>query len=158
MSRTVEQWITLGKRRILNILRKYRVSYIRHLEIKISEAGPVNQRVEPALLSQAFRQLKTDKVIPVLRRNPVEIVGAPDFGKVGDTERFKRFIQLQHMFSECSQRQELCGLLLERLVYEAVLEHCEGQFLVLGSGPIYQDGRLIKPAGSELIFFNGRQA
>lgn len=157
MGRTVEQWIALAERRILNILRKYRVSYTRHLEIKISEAGPSNQRVEPALLSQAFRKLKKNKMIRILKTEPVEIVGLPDFGKVGDHQKLQRFTRLQEIFSEYSQRQEFCGLLLERLLYEAVLDNQE-QFTVIGSGPIYKDNRLIKPPGSELLFFNGNQS
>lgn len=64
-----EQRIALGKRRMANILRKHAVSTMRTLEQKISDAGPLNQRVDPHLLTEARDQLQNQaKLIPFAAR------------------------------------------------------------------------------------------
>lgn len=159
MARTREQWIAIAQRRILNILSKNRVSYSKHLEIKISEAGPRNQRVEPALLSLAFRQLKRDKIIPVVQQGDFEVVGAPDFGRPGDKSKLGKFNRLHDVFLRCSQESKLCGWQLENFIYEAALNHANDQYIILGSGPTYDGhGELYKHPNSELNFYKGRQS
>lgn len=148
----------LGKRRILNILAKYRVSYSKHLEIKICEAGPRNQRMEPAILSTAFRQLKKDGTIPIIQRGQFEVVGAPDYGKPGDASKLVKINRLHDLFLKCAAESSLCGFQLEKFIHETALNHSSNQYIVLGSGPILNAaGELYKPPNSEIHFYQGRE-
>lgn len=49
--------IALGKRRIINILRRHTVANMRTIEQKIADAGPTPQRVEPIHLTTALKEL-----------------------------------------------------------------------------------------------------
>jgi len=49
----VEERISIGVRRIQNILRKHGVATMRTLEQKISDAGPNNQRIDPHILTKS---------------------------------------------------------------------------------------------------------
>jgi len=155
MGRTKGQWIDLGKKRILSILEQYRISYSKHLEIKISEAGPYNQRVEPVLLNDALAALQLEKGIQVLTTSPIKIFGDLNYGRPGDPARFKAFQDWYNLYLQCSQHEHLCGLMLERLIYQAVLH--SGKYHVLGTGPLYtDDGTLFKPKGAEQLFLSGK--
>jgi hypothetical protein len=158
MGLTRDQWVAIGRRRILSILARHRVSYSKHLEIKISEAGPRNMRVEPALLNQAFRQLKKEKALPILQVGQFEVVGAPDFGRPGDKAKLGKFNRLHELFLDCSQISHLCGWQLEHFIYEAALNHSAKQYMILGAGPTYVDGQLFKHPHSEQNFYMGRQS
>lgn len=152
-------WIDLGKKRILNILRKYRITYTRHIEIKISEAGPFNQRVQPVLLSESIKELRASEEIGVISQNGILFFTAPDFGlKLDDEDRKKRFIRWHTVFNAVSRKNELCGLQLEHLIYQAVLS-LKDVFTIIGTGPMYDTDKnqLVKPAGAEVLFYNGEE-
>lgn len=158
VSRSVVAWHALAEKRILSILKAYRVSYSKHLEIKISEAGPSNQRIEPAIVNTVLRRLKKNKTIPVVHKDAsCEFVGAPDFGRPGDKSVLQKFKRIHSLFVDCSQQKELCGYSLENLLYCSML--ASEKYMVLGSGPLYnpKSKQLEKPPGSEILHFQGKQ-
>lgn len=150
-------WIDLGKKRILNILNTYRVSFQKHLEIKISEAGPYNQRVEPVLLTTALRELKNEDKVQILQAEGIamEFVGSPDYGRRGDHSRFQRIQRLYKEYDKQTKIESHCGLYLEKILYDTVYE-LRDIYHILGRGPIVgPTGKLIKPSGSEMLYFDG---
>lgn len=152
-------WIDLGKKRILNILNTHRISFQKHLEIKISEAGPYNQRVEPVLLTTALRELKESDSVKVLQAKGIqtEFIGISDYGRRGDPQRFEKIQRLYKEFEKYAQLEHYCGLYLEKLLYETLLE-LKDIYHVLGRGPTEdKNGKLHKPAGSELLFYDGKE-
>ena len=154
MGRSEQQWLQLGEKRILNILNTYRVSTMRHLEIKISEAGPGNQRVEPALLHGSLNSLIRDGKVQVLQTDPMKIIGAPDFGKPGDKSRLKAFTQWHDMFLRYSQHEQYCGLVLEKMIFDSL---DTDTYHVIGSSPTFDEqGQLVKPSNSELLYYGGK--
>lgn len=149
------KWVAIAKKRIASILKTYRISYSKHLEIKISEAGPSHMRPEPFILNKALKQLEKDKAIQVLHSNP-KIYGPMDFGRPGDTQRLKAFIDWWDFYQKQSQIEENCGLVLEYLVSKTVEQ--DSNFLILGAGPRYNDqGILHKLPGSEMLTFGNKQ-
>jgi hypothetical protein len=62
------EWVALGQKRLVNILRKRIVATDRTLEQKISDSGPNHQRVEPVILTQARRQMILAGRILTLKR------------------------------------------------------------------------------------------
>ncbi len=52
--------VDLGKRRIVNVLRRHGIATIRMLEQKIADAGPNPQRVDPHLLTISRTQLQAE--------------------------------------------------------------------------------------------------
>lgn len=150
--------ILIAQKRILKVLEKRRVSYSRHLEIKISEAGPTKMRVEPHAVSAALKILIKNKRVLVHSSSAdsdTKLILPTDFGKSGDQSRLDAFINWRDMFVQYSQKNEYCGLVLERLVFETALQ--SDLYTVLGSGPEYgTDGLLFKPKGSELLHYDGK--
>lgn len=131
---------------------------MRHLEIKISEAGPYNQRVEPVALNMACRELKREGKIVVLQSNPVEIFAlAGEYGRPGDHGKLQKFKRLYDLHHAMVQRDDLCGMQLEKLVFDTALE-CRDQYTVFGSGPIDDGSKLYKPSGAEITFYDGKQS
>ncbi|NRF95765.1 hypothetical protein HQN89_33605 [Paenibacillus frigoriresistens] len=154
MIRTLDEWHALGRKRILSILSKSRVTYNRHLEIKISEAGPRLQRVMPMLLSNVIREMVRSGELINQHQNP-NILSLPDFGKPGDAARLKAFIGWHELFLKCSREEKLCGMVLERIVFEAVL--LSQKYQIFGSGPEYDEkGNLDKPPHAELLHYTGK--
>jgi hypothetical protein len=62
-----EKRIAVGKRRIVNVLRKHGVATTRMLEQKISDAGPYPQRIDPHLLTVSRAQLISEGTILTIR-------------------------------------------------------------------------------------------
>ena len=52
-----EDWVRVALRRIPTALRRVRYASIRQLEMKISEAGPGDQRANPIHLREALNEL-----------------------------------------------------------------------------------------------------
>ena len=134
-------------------------AFQRHLEIKISEAGPSNQRVEPVLLSASLRELKDEGAVKVHRSDDInmDFIVPKDFGKRGDASRFRRIRKLYKEFDHYAGLNHYCGLYLEKLLYETLLE-ADDLYHVIGCGPtLGSDGKLMKPSGSEVLYFNGKE-
>jgi hypothetical protein len=91
----------------------------------------------------------------ITQQNNPRIYTLSDFGKPGDAARLKAFLDWHRMFLDLSQKEEVCGLVLERIVFEAVQK--SEKFTVFGTGPVYDSNKiLIKPKFSELIHYNGK--
>ncbi|WP_218970916.1 hypothetical protein, partial [Peribacillus kribbensis] len=141
--------------RIQNILKTYRVSTMRHLEIKISEAGPPGKRVEPAVLHDSLKSLIKHGKVQVLQNTPMKIIGAADFGKPGDKSRLTAFIKWHDMFLRYSQLDHYCGLVLEKMLFDSF---DISNYHIIGSSPILDEkGLLVKPTNSEVLFYGGKK-
>lgn len=152
-------WIDLGKKRILSILTTYRISFQKQLEIKISEAGPYNQRVEPVLLTTALRELKEADEINVLSAPGIQMdfFAVKDYGRRGDHSRFGKVQRLYKEFDHYVKLEHYCGLYLEKVLYDTLLE-LDDLYHLVGRGPILNsDNKLYKPSGAEVRFFNGNE-
>jgi hypothetical protein len=55
--------LDLAQKRLVSVLRSHTIATARTLEQKISDAGPVNQRIDPHLLTEARRELITRGII-----------------------------------------------------------------------------------------------
>ncbi|HAM80384.1 hypothetical protein [Ornithinibacillus bavariensis] len=133
------------------------MSTVRHLEIKISEAGPTNMRVEPAVLQDSLKSLlKQGEVIEVdtVQTGNLKFYGLNDFGKPGDIARLRAFKDWHNMFLNFSQKNEHCGLILEKLLFDTVDNDL---YHVIGAGPQFDDnGDLIKLPGAEVLSYGGK--
>lgn len=155
--RTEAEWVALAKRRAMNILGKHRVTFHRHLEMKIAEAGPANQRVEPVLLTRAVAELKAEGIIEVCdRHKQMEFLVAAKADKRGLHKRIERIKQLYDDYEKCAQLEHYCGLHFEKLLFETVLQMTD-IYHINGSGPTPdKNGKLRKVSGAETLFFNGK--
>ncbi|MBU9675197.1 hypothetical protein KTG14_17615 [Planococcus sp. CP5-4_YE] len=158
---TREEWEAIASKRIQSILATRRISYSSHLEIKISEAGPNHLRAEPHIISNALRHMNKAKEIanykptnlPSGDNNPKYFVPL-DFSGAADASRSRSFVEWRNLFLWASQRSEYCGFVLEKIIFDAVLE--TDKYHVLGSAPIYgPDGKLMKSSGSEMLTYQG---
>lgn len=158
MGSGVGYWSHIGQKRILSLLLERRLSYSRHFEIKISEAGPSNMRAEPHIINSELGRLLKQKKIDVYDGSDADpsakIFIAKDFGSAGDLSRLRAFTDWREMFLKYSQENAYCGMVLERLIFEAVLNN--DLYNVVGSGPLYDgSSTLYKPTGAETLHYGG---
>lgn len=161
MSSALELWKVIARKRIMNILKKRRISYSSHLEIKISEAGPNHMRAEPHIINQALGSLLADGLI---RKYEIEenckddspIFYVPkDFGSASDISRAKYFNQWRKLYLSVARQNEYCGYVLEKIIFDAVLK--TNKYHVIGCGPEYNDkGELYKSSNSEVLSYQGK--
>jgi hypothetical protein len=159
---TLDEWDFIARKRIESILATRRISYSSHLEIKISEAGPTRLRAEPHIISNALRNMVKAK--NVLNHTPTNLPSGSsnpkyyvplDFKGAADASRSRSFVEWRNLFLWASQRSEYCGYMLEKIIFDAVLE--TDKYHVLGSAPIYgADGKLMKTSGSEILTYQGQ--
>lgn len=158
---TLDEWEVIARKRIQSILDTRRISYSSHLEIKISEAGPKRMRAEPHIISNALRSMIREQQIvtyaptnlPSGGSNPKYFVPL-DFKGAADASRSRSFVEWRKLFLWAAYRSEYCGFMLEKIIFDAVLE--TNKYHVLGSAPIYgPDGKLMKTSGSELLAYQG---
>jgi len=122
---TEKEWINLGKQRIVNILRKYIACTQQQLEMKISEAGPYNQRVEPVLLKDSRKELLNEGII-VSDQCSSSNANQETFYYLNGTDgrkvkpRIKKIYSIYCEYEKISKTQELCGNVLEYIVHKAV--------------------------------------
>lgn len=121
---TLQDWVDIGKRRVVNILRSRLYATIRQLEVKISEAGPNNQRAEPVIVTDALRELQQEGAVSIEK-----VVGLPNFyylnghfdlSKPAHAARRQEVINLQRQYNSLSQKQAYCGDALETVVWNAI--------------------------------------
>lgn len=126
--------LALAKRRIKNILRTRFYANVRQLESKIAEAGPLDQRCDPHVISQALRELLMTKEIAV-EKGPQQahfyylpsLLATPDF-----SARKARILELTAIHhSLTSGDSTICGDALEAVIGAAISK--TGNFTELGS-------------------------
>ncbi|QAU44435.1 hypothetical protein [Bradyrhizobium guangzhouense] len=78
---TREQRIELARTRLIRVVSSHSVATMRTLEMKISDAGPFNQRIDPHILTEARNQLLAESILQ--RRQPG--VGKPTYFFLGNT-------------------------------------------------------------------------
>ncbi len=118
-------------------------------------------RAEPHIISNALRNMVREKQIvnytptnlPPGGSNP-KYYAPLDFKGAADASRSRSFVEWRNLFLWAAYRSEYCGFMLEKIIFDAVLE--TQKYHVLGSAPIYgSDGKLIKTAGSEMLTYQG---
>lgn len=162
MSR-LDDWDIIASKRIQNILEKRRISYSSHLEIKISEAGPKWMRAEPHIISNALRNMVLDGQITKYTPTNLTPSGSNptfytplNFSGAADASRSRFFVEWRELFLWATQRSEYCGHMLEKIIFDSVLQ--TDKYHVLGSAPGYgDDGVLVKTAGSEILDYQGKR-
>lgn len=142
----------------MSILDKRRITYSSHLEIKISEAGPNYMRAEPHIINTALKSLLAEGLIKTYelenKGDSTKLYIPDNFGSAGDISRAKHFNEWRKLHSNIAQRSEYCGHVLEKVIYDAVLE--TNKYHVLGSGPSYNnEGKLFKATNSEILTYQG---
>lgn len=125
-NRKKEVWIDISKKRIFNILKKYRVCTKRQLETKISEAGPVNIRPEPIFIAQALNEL-TKKGAIISVDNPDTSTPTfytfPSFRQnKEDQSRYEKLLALHKIYAKLAQNPNNCGKVLETVFYKSTKE------------------------------------
>lgn len=159
----LDDWDIIASKRIQNILEKRRISYSSHLEIKISEAGPSWMRAEPHIISNALRNMVLEGQITKYTPPNLTSSGSNptfytplNFKGAADASRSRFFVEWRNLFLWATQRSEYCGHMLEKIIFDSVLQ--TGKYHVLGSAPGYgEDGNLVKSAGSEILDYQGKR-
>lgn len=121
--RKKELWVDISKKRIFNILKKYRVCTKRQLETKISEAGPVNIRPEPIFITQALGELSKKGAIISIEDTTPHFYTFPSFYQnKEDQKRYERLLGFHKHYAKLAQNPNNCGKVLETVFYESAKE------------------------------------
>ncbi len=132
---TREEWVLLGKRRIINILRDRLLASEKQLEAKIAEAGPTDQLCNPHILSSARLLLEKDGKIDALK----DSTGMPFYflphkfnpSFASHATRRDELFQLYDRYRTLTQVPEYCGQALETVIWEAIRQ--SNEYLPIGS-------------------------
>ncbi len=122
MSRS--QRVLLARKRIENILRARILATEKQLESKISESGPLDQRCDPHILSQAIKQLQKEQALEVLH-GPMDskfyaLRSVYKPLNPEHTDRRDLLFDLYGRYRRASQQQKLCGDVLESIIWKSV--------------------------------------
>jgi hypothetical protein len=157
-----EDWVLLGKRRIINILRSRLLASEKQLESKIAESGPTNQLCNPHILSSARLLLEEDNKV----RHLLDPSGMPfyyhtdvyDPSIAAHAQRKELLFQLYAKYRRLVSVPELCGSALEKILWQAIPSNT---FLTIGSqnSPTDQFGQIKLPGRLDIILIssNGPQ-
>ncbi|MFA6213260.1 MAG: hypothetical protein WCT03_03900 [Candidatus Obscuribacterales bacterium] len=132
---TREEWVLLGKRRIVSILRERILASEKQLESKIAESGPSNKLCNPHILSTARLLLQHESKIGLL----YDPSGMPFFyliGKYDPTnqlhrDRQEKLFRLYQEYRKITAIPDLCGAALEKILWNTVEK--SNQYLTIGS-------------------------
>lgn len=141
MGKTREEWIDIGERRILSILNKYTACTLKQFQLKISEAGPNNQRVEPILLDisgdNLFKKGQLDSKKMICKGNKVTV-----FHKISEdiVDVMDRVDKLQGWYTTYSEvvsdnSGKYCGNVLEHMIINAI--RATGKYILFSNA--YED-------------------
>lgn len=157
-----EDWVLLGKRRIINILRSRLLASEKQLESKISESGPKNQLCNPHILSSARLLLERDDKV----RHLLDPSGMPfyyyadvyDPSNIAHAQRRELLFNLYAKYRQLVMVPDLCGSALEKILWQAIPTD---SFLTIGSrsSPVDQFGPIKLPGRLDIILLsnNGPQ-
>lgn len=118
-----KEWVELAERRVQRVLRQRLYASRRQLEAKISEAGPLNRRPEPVILSEAIHNLlSSGRLAQEKVANTPFFYRSDHFDHTNPAHMARRteVLDLWSRFLSCSGNTTLCGAVLEDLVWEAI--------------------------------------
>lgn len=126
MKRGLEEWVSIGERRIKSVLKKNIACSERQLQLKICEAGPYGQRLEPLVLNMCgdnlFRSGQMESKTITLNGNPLAIYFLKDTDedkldfRVGElTEWYKVYYSKVQCHSA-----NYCGNVLESMIIDSI--------------------------------------
>jgi len=121
------KWVNISKKRVHNILNKYRVCSRTQLETKISEAGPSNMRPEPIFITQALKELTSREEIITIVNDTHELPNfyvqpGFDINNPKDRDRFDKIKSLYKKYRSIAGNVEYCGNILEKVIYNSAVE------------------------------------
>jgi hypothetical protein len=117
-----QQRIEIAKTRLVRVLTSHSVATMRTLEMKISDAGPFDQRIDPHILTEARQELAAEGLLLSHRvaphRPPWYYLGNTIFATLAD-----RFNVLEAIQTEYSRNEFLLrlGQALEIAVYRTLV-------------------------------------
>jgi hypothetical protein len=114
-----EKWIELGKKRIINILNSYNACTRTQLEMKISEAGPINQRVEPIILRDSINLLLDNGTLSI-EKHENEYIFFSNIDKRKIRQRISLLDSIYKKYNSFCFNRSYCGYMLEYLVQKAL--------------------------------------
>lgn len=115
-------------------------------------------RAEPHIIGPATKSLIKNNLIREYNFNNstdgTKFYVPNNFGSAGDISRAKAFNEWRNLHNQTAQKNEYCGYILEKIIYDSALK--TNKYNVFGSGPKYNDkNKLYKSSGSELLTFDG---
>lgn len=155
---TEREWIDLGKKRIKSILGTYTACSRLQLEMKISEAGPFNQRVEPVLLKDSCKELRQAGIVRsqqqiVQDHNPIEffyLAGADGFQV---SSRISQITPIHTAYDDITKNNQWCGNVLEYIIQKAIKASGEYSFIASVFEDTPEGINIVK--NNEIISHNG---
>lgn len=161
MSSAYNNWFNLGCKRIQNILNRYVACTARQFEMKITEAGPYNQRVEPLILRTCLRYMvaKGDLVQDVLDdREKTIVYYFPNTDGRKLVPRLKLLAKCQDDYIQVTQEARYVGYVLERSIGIAINDNLDIYHSFLPSFENTTDGVIPKKdCDTEIKYLNGLQ-
>jgi hypothetical protein len=140
-----QERIEIARMRIPRIVGKHQLATMRTLEMKISDAGPFDQRIDPHILTEARNELVAEGILMSHRvgpsRPPWFYLGNTVFATLADRFNLLHGIQTEYSENDFLQRT---GQALEIAVYRALQTAGHvyfGGFPTLGQ---HDDGQLYK--------------
>lgn len=127
MQRTAEERAELAKKRLRSVLRAHVVATARILEQKIADAGPLNQRIDPHVLTVARAQLEKEKVIRAEVRGNVPWYYLAASAATDVRRRLQELEPIQLATQEARFTQRV-GQALEIAMYRALVAQWRGVF------------------------------
>jgi hypothetical protein len=113
--------ISIARTRLVRVLGAHSLATMRTLEMKISDAGPFNQRINPHILTEARQELVAEGVIKSHRvahhRPPWYYLGNTVFATLADRFHLLEGIQTEYSQNDFVQR---VGQALEIAVYRTL--------------------------------------
>ncbi|HHD2754426.1 TPA: hypothetical protein ACOTG0_003281 [Clostridium perfringens] len=141
MKRGLEQWLEIGERRVFSILKKYTVCTEKQFQLKICEAGPYNQRIEPLILDKVGDKLyREEKILSKsisINNNNIGVFYLKEHDKQiveKRIENLKNWYQIYYHFVQF-QSGIYCGNVLEKMIVDAIKDTNEYIFFA----NIYED-------------------
>lgn len=141
MKRGLDEWLEIGERRVFSILKKYTACTEKQLQLKICEAGPYNQRIEPLILDKVGDKMYSeDKILAKtisVNSNKIGVFHLKDHDEKMVLERIenlKRWYESYYSFVQL-QSGIYCGNVLEKMIVDAIRD--TGKYIYFAN--IYTD-------------------
>jgi hypothetical protein len=147
--------LALARRRIENILRERILCTEKQLESKISESGPEDKLCDPHVLSEALKQLKRERRVDSLDGPSGSkfyfMKSVYDPSSVVHNKRRDYLFQLYERYRSASQKQPLCGDVLESFIWKRMNNSSIYTPMGSQSHPIIHFGTVQLPGALDLI-------
>lgn len=156
--RSKEEWFSIAWRRILSVVGKNIACTERQLQMKISEAGPYNQRIEPLIITDVLSLMLHDGAIMrdyfTANSQPQKIYFLPHVDLSLLEKRKEALTGYYNTYYSISGNRLFCGNVLEHMMNQAVL--ATNLFIVFGN--LFEDNLsngMLEIASPSLNVYNG---